>query len=210
MLTRSLDLPPYWDKPHTSQEFNFFRLCSPELRAFAVVRYVICRARSVAPREPHAQGLASRKRIARVCIRCCSALFSSVCWTERARACGACVGAGRFIAHARVFSQRALTNVQHTSQPINHTKHTRQTKHHTLVPINDRVVLREARRHAHPSFPRDRHAIPSRTTLLHTIPRRTDSRNTRPHIRDASRARVPDVTRADGHERVIHNVRSPG
>ena len=102
------------------------------------------------------------------------------------------------------FSQRALTNLQHTSQSINHTKHTRQTKHRTL----DRVVLREARRHAHPSLPRDRHAMPSRTTLLHAIPSRTDSRSTRPHIRDASRARVPDVARADGHERVFHNVRS--
>ena len=52
--------------------------------------------------------------------------------------------------------------------------------------------------------------MPRRTMHLHAIPGRTDSRSTRPHIKDASRARVPDVTRADGHERVIHNVRSFG
>ena len=52
--------------------------------------------------------------------------------------------------------------------------------------------------------------MPRRTTLLPAIPSRTDSRSTRPRIRDASRARVQDVTRADGHERVIHNVRSSG
>ena len=35
--------------------------------------------------------------------------------------------------------------------------------------------------------------MPRRTTLLPAIPSRTDSRSTRPHIRDAPRARVPDV-----------------
>ena len=75
-------------------------------------------ARSVAPHEPHdtascdaferdtaPRGLVPHKalhheRIARMCIRCCSASFSSVRWTERARACGAHTGTGRFIAHA--------------------------------------------------------------------------------------------------------------
>ena len=42
--------------------------------------------------------------------------------------------------------------------------------------------------------------MPRRTTLLHAIPSRTDPRSTRGHVRDPSRARVPDVTRADGHE----------
>ena len=52
--------------------------------------------------------------------------------------------------------------------------------------------------------------MPRRTTLLHS--------DTKPHrlaqhkasLRDASRARVQDVTRAEGHERVIHNVSSSG
>ena len=48
--------------------------------------------------------------------------------------------------------------------------------------------------------------MPRRTTLLPAIPSLTDSRSTRPHIRDAPRARVPDVTRADGPERVMHKV----
>ena len=52
--------------------------------------------------------------------------------------------------------------------------------------------------------------MPRHTTLLPAIPSRTDSRSTRPHIRDASRGRVPHVTRADGHERAIHDVRTSG
>ena len=86
-------------------EFNFFRPCSLELRAFAVVRYV-CVALVPSHQSHHASHTRKafrRERIACVCIRCCSALFSSVCWTERSRACGARAGTGRFIAHARVF-----------------------------------------------------------------------------------------------------------
>ena len=56
----------------------------------------------------------------------------------------------------------------------------------------------------------------ARPTRCHVVPRfcpryqALKKSSTRPHIRDASRARVPDVTRGDGHERVIHNVRSSG
>ena len=39
-LARSLDLRPDRDTPNISHEFNFFHLCSRELRAFVVVRYV--------------------------------------------------------------------------------------------------------------------------------------------------------------------------
>ena len=64
MLTRSLDLPPYWDKPHTSQEFNLSRLCSPELRAFAVVRYVSV-ALVTSQHASHTRNALRRERIAR-------------------------------------------------------------------------------------------------------------------------------------------------
>ena len=109
---------------------------------------------------------------------------------------------------------------------------TRQTKHRTLVDISHRSCCTKRDVMLIPVC-RATDTMPRRTTLLHAIPSRTDSRSARPHIRDASRARVPDVTqpgvsserrtacahacgagigagRSDGHERVIHNVRSFG
>ena len=79
---------------------------------------------------------------------------------------------GKFHRTRRCFSKRALTNLQYTSQPINHTRHTRQTKHCALVPTSNRVVLHEARRHAHSSMPRDR----NNATSYHAF-----ARDTKPH-----------------------------
>ena len=114
MLTRSPDLPP--QTPHQtgvqllpSLLSRAPRVCSGPLR--------VCRARSVAPRESHAshtRKASRRELIARVCIRCCSALLSSVCWTGRA--CVRCVRRhGTFHRTRACFSQRALTNLQYTS-----------------------------------------------------------------------------------------------
>ena len=89
------------------------------------------------------------------------------------RACARCARRHGTFHHTRAcFSQRALTNLQYTSRPINHTKHTRQRKHRKLVPTSSRVVLHEARRHAHSSLPRDRHDA----TSYHAF-----ARDTKPH-----------------------------
>ena len=67
-------------------------------------------------------------------------------------------------------------------------------------------MLHDARCHARSGLPRD-DMHPRHITLSHAIPSRADSHSASPHIRDASRARVPDVTRSDGHECAIRNVR---
>ena len=72
---------------HTSQEFKFFRLCSPELHAFAVVCYV--------PREPHAQSLTSRThRACAYLMLPCFVVIRVLDWTRTS---------GRLVTHARVF-----------------------------------------------------------------------------------------------------------
>ena len=171
-LTWSLDLP---EAP---------RVCRGPLR--------VCRARSVAPREPHAQGCTSRTRRAHVYpMLLCFVVIRVLDWT---RACVRCARRHETFHRARAcFSQRALNKPYRT-----HT-HTLQMERRALVPISVRVVLHEARRHAHSSLPRDRHDA----TSYHAIPSDADLRSTRLHIRDVSRARVPDVTRVDGHERAI-------
>ena len=93
--------------PVSDHEFNFFRLFSRELRAFAVVRYVyvvlvpLHHASHTIPRRATPSHATLRRadschtnalhhdRIARKCIRCCSASFSTARWTER-RACVRC------------------------------------------------------------------------------------------------------------------------
>ena len=57
---------------------------------------------------------------------------------------------------------------------MNHSKHTLQTKHRALDAMSNRVVMNEARRHAHSSLPRDRHDATSyhafaRDTKLHRL-----------------------------------------
>ena len=113
----------------------------------------------------HTRKAFSRERIARVCNRCCSALFSSLCWTGRARACGARAGTGRFIAYARGFrnAHSPIYNTPHNQKTL--TEHTRQTKHRILVPMSNRVVLHEARRHSC-SF-----QSAARPTRCHVVPR---------------------------------------
>ena len=79
MLARSLDLPPTETQtPHQpgvqllpSLLSGAPRVCRGPLR--------VCRARSVAPREPHAQGLPSRTRGGvRVCGRMCLGTSSGI------------------------------------------------------------------------------------------------------------------------------------
>ena len=107
------DLLPDRDTRHIRDEFNFLRLCSRELREFAVVRNAfvalvpVHHASHTMPRHTMPRRLAPRKashqeRIARMSIRCCAASFPSVRWTESARACGAHTSVGRLNRHERV------------------------------------------------------------------------------------------------------------
>ena len=131
MLARSLDLPPDREFFYISQEFNFFRLCSPdpELRAFAVVRYV-CRARSVAPREPHAMPFianASRACVSDVALLC---LHPCVGLNARVRAVRA--PARDCSSHTRVFvatctyqfTIHLITNKPHQTHTSDEAPHT--------------------------------------------------------------------------------------
>ena len=93
MLARSLDLHPTETNP--TQARNSTSSVSA-LWSSARLPWSACMSRSF--RRTTYVANASR-----ACVRCCFALFSSVCWTECARACGARAGTGRFIAHARVF-----------------------------------------------------------------------------------------------------------
>ena len=206
MLARSLDLTPDSDKPHTSQEFNFFRaprVCRDPLRA--------CRARSVAPREPQAQSLTSRAHRARVyptiallCFHACVGLNARV-RAVRARA-------RDVSSHTRVifatcthqFTIHLITNKLYQT----HTHVRRSTAHWFPKVTGSCCTKRDVM-----LIPvcRATDTLPRRTTLLHAIPSRTDSRSTRPHIRDASRTRAPDVTsfRTDTNAS-FRNVRSSG
>ena len=158
MVARSLDLLPAETNPTPARSST-----SSEFRAFAVVRFVYV-ALVPSHHASHTRKASRRNRIPRVCVRCCSAFFSSVCWTERARACGARAGTGRFITHVRTrqFTTHFITNKPHQT-------HTSDEVPHTLVPTSNRVVLHEARRHAHPSLPRDRHDA----TSYHAVARDT-------------------------------------
>ena len=78
---------------------------------------VACTSRSVAPREPHAQGLTSRTHRARAYPMLLCFAFS-MRWTRRAHACGADTSAGRSDGHKRVSLTvliRFATSMKHDS-----------------------------------------------------------------------------------------------
>ena len=174
MLTRSLDLPPDWDKPHTSQEFNFFRLCSPELRAFAAIRYLFVTL--VTPHHAsHTRNVLRRERIARSAypMSPCFVVIRVLDWT---RTCVRCARQRGTFHHTRACFRIEHSPIHNPSQSIKHTQRARQMERSALVPSSVKVVLHEARCHARFVFPRDRHDA----TSYHAFARDTEPRRLAP------------------------------
>ena len=156
MLTQSLDLPPDRQTPTPARSSTS---SVSALRSSARLPWsVTCTSRSFScttrvAREPHAQGFTLRTRRARVYpMLLCFAVSRVLDWT-RVRAVRA--PARDVSSQPRVFfATRTHQFIIHLVPDKPYRTHVRRSAALVLL-LSDRVVLHEARRHAHSSLPRE-------------------------------------------------------